>query len=132
MYTDIEVRRVFIRYNGNPCGITTGDCVIRAISIVTGLDRFKIYTGLCVFGYKCTTWGNSNTVWAEYLQYLGFRRYGIGNNGDYTVADFARDHPYGSYILGTGNHAVAVVDGNIIDSWNSSNEKPLYYFTKER
>ncbi len=131
MYHSIRGDEVFIRYNGNPCGTNTGDCVIRAISIVTGLDRHKVYAGLCLTGYACTMWGNSNTVWAEYLQHLGFRRHGIGY-GNYTVADFARDHPSGSYILGTGAHAVAVVDGNIIDSWNSSNEKPMYYFVKER
>ena len=49
----------------------------------------------------------------------------------YTISDFAADHPSGSYIIGTGEHAVAVVDGNIIDSWDSSKEIPLYYFTKE-
>ena len=53
-------------------------------------------------------------------------------NTRYTVADFAAGHPTGRYILGTGEHAVAVVDGDIIDSWDSSQEIPIYYFTKER
>lgn len=122
---------MYKHYNGNPCGTNTGDCVIRAISIVTGLDRHKIYAGLCVLGYPCTIWGDSNTLWADYLKQHGFRRNTIYVNDDYTAADFAADHPNGKYILGTGRHAIAVVDGNIIDAWDSSGEIPRYYFVKE-
>ena len=121
---------MYIRFNGNPCGLNIGDCVIRAISIVTGFDRHKVYAGLCVFGYPCTIWGNSNAIWADYLQYLGYSRYTVSASDKYTVSDFAADHPKGRYIIGTGKHAVAVVDGDIIDSWDSSNEIPLYYFKK--
>jgi hypothetical protein len=49
-----------------------------------------------------------------------------------TVAEFSDRHPHGRYIIGTGNHAVAVVDGDIIDSWDSSQEIVQYYFVKER
>lgn len=122
---------MYIRFNGNPCGINTIDCVIRAISIATGIRWRMVYAGLCVFGSIGCTWGNVNSVWAEYMRYLGFTRHRIRQNGDYTVADFAYDHPHGSYVLGTGEHAVAVVDGNYIDSWDSGSEQPLYYFAKE-
>lgn len=122
---------MYIHFNGNPCGINIGDCVIRAISIVTGMSRHRVYAGLCLQGFPCTEWGNINSVWADYLKQIGYRQYTITANTPYTVADFATDHPSGAYILGTGEHAVAVVDGNIIDSWDSSQEKPLYYFTKE-
>lgn len=49
---------MYIHFNGNPCGKNIGDCVIRAISIVTGYDRHKVYAGLCLFGFPCTIWGN--------------------------------------------------------------------------
>ena len=122
---------MYVHYNGNPCGLNTGDCVIRAISIVTGMRPKKVYAGLCVFGYDCTQWGNVNSIWADFLQSLGYTRHMIAANHRYTAAEFAAEHPKGRYILGTGSHAIAVIDGNIIDSWNSSNEIPLYYFTKE-
>lgn len=121
---------MFVQFNGNPCGKNIGDCVIRAISIVTGYSRHKVYAGLCLFGYPCTIWGNNNSVWSDYLLHLGFRRYTISASDKYTVADFAENHPHGKYILGTGNHAVAVIDGNIVDSWDSSGLIPLYYFKK--
>ena len=121
---------MYIHYNGNPCGLSIGDCVIRAISIVTGYSRHKVYAGLCLQGFPCTVWGNSNSVWADYLKGLGFKRYTV--TGRVTVAEFSDRHPHGRYIIGTGSHAVAVVDGDIIDSWDSSQEIVQYYFTKER
>ena len=120
---------MYIHFNGNPCSKNIGDCVIRAISIVTGYSRHKVYAGLCLQGFPCTVWGNSNDIWADYLLYLGFTRHRVSRR--MTVSEFAEQHPTGRYVLGTGSHAVAVVDGNIIDSWYSGNEIPLYYFTKE-
>ena len=49
----------------------------------------------------------------------------------YTVEDFCTDHPKGTYVLGTGSHAVAVVDGCYFDAWDSGSEIPIYYFSKE-
>jgi hypothetical protein len=121
---------MYVQFNGNPCGMNIGDCVIRAISIVTGQNRHRVYAGLCVFGYPCTIWGNSNAVWADYLLYLGFNRYTVTER--MTVAEFSDRHPHGRYIIGTGSHAVACVDGDIIDSWYSLDEIVKYYFAKER
>lgn len=121
---------MFIRYNGNPCGKENGDCVIRAISIATGKEWFQVYAGLCVQGRFMCGWGNFNDVWSAYLEYLGFERYELPDNYTYSVSDFATEHPRGIYVLGTGNHAVAVVNGDVIDSWDSSGEIPKYYFRK--
>lgn len=121
---------MYIHFNGNPCSKNIGDCVIRAISIVTGFSRYKVYAGLCLQGYPCTIWGNNNAVWADYLRYLGFKRYAV--YGEQTVSEFASNHPTGRFVIGTGSHAVAVVDGDIIDSWDSSQEIVQYYFKKER
>jgi hypothetical protein len=121
---------MYVHFNGNPCGMNIGDCVIRAISIVTGQNRHRVYAGLCVFGYPCTIWGNSNAVWADYLQYLGFKKFADHENQ--TVGEFAEHHKSGRYIIGTGSHAVACVDGDIIDSWYSLDEIVKYYFAKER
>lgn len=123
---------MYIHFNGNPCGLSIGDCVIRAISIVTGYSRYKVYAGLCLQGFPCTAWGNSNAIWANYLHYLGYKRFMVSSNTEYTVADFARDHQNGRYVLGTGSHAVAVINGDWVDSWDSGQEIVQYYFTKER
>lgn len=119
---------MYIHYRNNPCGIYTGDCVIRAISIVTGQTWQRVYAGLCLQGYQDCGWGNFNSVWADYLKSKGFSRYMTDQQ---TVSEFAARHPHGRYVLGTGSHAVAVIDGDYIDSWDSGGEIVKYYFTKE-
>jgi hypothetical protein len=47
------------------------------------------------------------------------------------VEDFCRDNPEGTYVLGTGSHAIAVIDGNYYDAWDSGREQPMYYYRKD-
>lgn len=77
-------------------------------------------------------WGNSDPVWGAYLRSRGFSRSVIPNSCPdcYTIADFAENHPRGEYVLGTGKHAVAVVDGVIYDTWDSSREIPIFYYER--
>lgn len=121
---------MWIKYNANPCGKNNGDCVIRAISIVTGRYWRTVYAALSLQGYIDCGWGDVNEIWHNYLLYLGFDRYDLTVNTRYTVEDFANDHPHGRYVVGTGTHAVAVVDGNVIDSWDSRKQIPKYFFVK--
>ena len=41
---------------------------------------------------------------------------------------FCEKYPTGVYVIGTGTHAVAVVDGDYYDSWDSGNEVPSYFW----
>ena len=106
--------------------------MIRAICAATGQDWDTVYTGVVFAGYAAKDMPSSNAVWGDYLRSLGFVRRIIPNTcpSCYTVGDFADDHPEGRYVLGTGTHAVAVVDGAILDSWDSRYEVPDYYFTE--
>jgi hypothetical protein len=45
-----------------------------------------------------------------------------------TISEFARLYPKGIYIIGTGNHAVAVIDGDYYDSWDSGDEIPSFFW----
>lgn len=121
-------------YNENPCGNhRAGDCVIRAISKVTDKSWEEIYVALCAEGFYIGDWGNNNGVWDMYLRQQGFKRYICPNDCPYcyTIADFATDHPTGSYIAATGTHAVAVVSGDWWDSFDSGTASVIYYYTKE-
>ena len=117
-------------FNPNPYGERVGDCVIRAICAATGQDWDTTYTGLTFQGFVLKDMPSSNYVWGEYLCSRGFERETIPNTcpACYTVADFCDDHPQGVYVLGTGVHAVAIVNGEVWDTWNSLNEVPVYYF----
>ena len=117
---------MFREYNLNPKGKRVGDCVIRAISTVTGVEWEDVYMDLADKGLEMGDMPSSNAVWGSYLQDIGFKGYIIPE--DMTVKEFARKHNKGVYILATGNHVVAVIDGDYCDTWDSGDEIPIYYF----
>jgi hypothetical protein len=123
---------MYRHYNPNPRNPQAGDCVVRALAAVTGRDWLSVYAALSVQGFMMGDWGNSDSVWGEWLRSQGFRREIIPNScpACYTVADFAADHPHGAYVLGAGSHAVAVVDGDIYDSWDSSGAVPIFFYAR--
>ena len=120
-------------YNPNPCGKAVGDCVIRAVSKLENLTWEQAFISICVFAYVQCDMPSSNAVWAAYLKSRGYRQYAVPNNCPvcYTVKDFCREHPQGSFILGTGTHAIAVIDGDYYDAWDSGDEVIDRYFTRE-
>ena len=120
-------------YNPNPCGKAVGDCVIRAVSKIENISWEQAYISMCVFGYIHCDMPSSNAVWAAYLKSRGYRQYAVPNNCPvcYTVKDFCREHPQGSFILGTGTHAIAVINGDYYDAWDSGDEVIDRYFTRE-
>jgi hypothetical protein len=123
----------YIKFTNNPYNRSTGDCVIRALSVALKLSWDDVFWNLTAKAYEMGDILSSNSVWGEYLKDVGFIRRVIPNSCPdcYTVAEFALDNPYGTYVLGTGTHAVAVVNGNIYDAWDSSKEVPIYYYERE-
>lgn len=121
---------MFIEYNNNPHGRAVEDCVIRAIAKATDQPWEAVYLGLVRTGLEMKDLPNSNTVWASYLRDNDFVMRTLPDTCPhcYTIADFALDHPEGRFVVATGSHAVAVVDGDIYDAWDSSKEVAHYYF----
>lgn len=118
-------------YNPNPARNRVGDCTVRAISKATGQDWDHTFCALSAYGLGFKDMPSSNVVWGKYLRDLGFRRYLVEDDGfEYTVADFCRDHPTGTYILAIDGHVVCAVDGYYYDSWDSGQEIPLYYWVR--
>ena len=121
-------------YNPNPIkNKRVGDCVIRAISKATGKSWEETYVELCLLGYIMGDLPSSNKVWDNYLNTQGFTRHIISAEclDFYTINDFCEEYPQGIYIIGTGTHAVCVIDGIIYDTWQSGDETPIYYYRKE-
>ena len=75
---------------------------------------------------------SANYVWGSYLRRCGWNRSAIPNSCPdcYTVADFAAEHPDGTYILAMATHVVCVENGDWLDTWDSGDEVPLYYWQK--
>ena len=119
-------------YNPNPSKNRIGDCVIRALTKVLNKSWHEVYVDLCILGYVFCDWGSSNSVWNAYLISQGFTRDIVSADCPdcYTIEDFCMEHPQGIYVVGTGSHAVAIIDGIAFDSWNSLGEIPIYYYHK--
>lgn len=124
---------MFTFYNPNPAGRFTGDCAIRAVAKALNTDWDEAYLLLTAYGFSLKDWGNFNAVISALLRDYGFKRVIIPDTCPdcYTVAEFARDNPLGTFILGTGSHVVAVVDGSYYDSWDSGNEVPVFFWRKQ-
>lgn len=120
-------------YNENPTGRSVGDCAVRAVSVALDINWGTAYSLIAVNGYQMGDMPSSNSVWGAVLRQHGFSRHAIPNTCPdcYTVGDFADEHPHGVFVVGTGNHVVTVKDGIVYDSWDSRNEIPVYYWSKE-
>lgn len=124
---------MYIPFNPNPANRRTDDCVIRAISKVLDIPWERAYIMLAVKGLETYDLPNANNVWGALLKDNGFVREVIPNTCPdcYTVEDFCADNPVGTYVLGTGTHAIACIDGNYYDTWQSGESVPIYVYRKE-
>ena len=106
---------MYVPFNPNPINRKTEDCVVRAIAKVLDIPWEKAYMELSVKGLELCDWGNSNSVWGEFLKDKGFVREIIPDTCPdcYTVED-----------------SVAVVDGSYFDTWQSGDQVPIYAYRK--
>ena len=124
----------YIYENRNPFNKRVGDCVIRAISKVMDMPWDDVAIDLSMMMVLEKDIVSSNSLWGKYLMLNGFVR---GNLPDtcpfcYTLEDFCRDFPKGRYVVATGSHVIAVIDGNYYDTFDSGKEVVTYYFERIR
>lgn len=124
---------MWIKWNPNPTGRSVGDCAVRAVAKALDTDWETAYSMIASNGYQMGDMPTSNSVWGSVLRQNGFYRATIPNTCPdcYTAEDFASDHPDGTYVLGFGNHVATVQDGNLYDSWDSSQEVPQYFWYRK-
>lgn len=85
-----------------------------------------------MLGYDMCDMPSSKAVINQYLKNRGFVRHVSPDSCPfcYTVLEFAKDHPYGFYLLATDSHVIPVINGDWYDTWDSSNEVPMFYWTE--
>ena len=117
-------------YNPNPAQARAGDCAVRAIAKALDTDWESAYAKVAVNGFLMGDVISSNAVWGSVLRQHGFTREIIPNTCPdcYTLADFCKDHPEGVFVVALPSHVATVVNGDIYDSWDSSDLMPLYYW----
>ena len=121
---------MWVKIHPNPGKRHVGDCVIRAIAVATGKPWLNVYDELYLLGRDTYDMMSGNETWGLYLYRMGFDPFLLPDACPecVTVREFARRFPDGSYIVGTGSHAVAIVDGDYFDTWDSGDTVPAYFF----
>ena len=123
----------WIKFNQNPANRAVGDCAVRAVAVALETDWETAYALIAAKGFMLGDMPSSNSVFGSVLRQRGFYRHAVPDSCPdcYTIGAFADDHPKGVFVVGTGNHVVTIRDGVIYDSWDSRNEIPQYYWSKE-
>ena len=124
---------MYVYANPNPCRKHEPDCVVRAVCLATGQDWDDVHWDLCILSHYECTMPSVNWLWELYLRKCGFEKFLLPETCPkcVTVQEFARHYPKGTYVIGTGSHAVCVRDGNWLDIFDSADEVPTYFYRKK-
>lgn len=121
---------MWIRCNVNPAKNHTGDCVIRACAMALHKTWIQVSDEIYRLSREHFLSMSDDHLWGRYLYEQGFVPFLLPENcpNCITIKRFCVMYPRGTYIIGTGSHAVAVIDGNYYDSWDSGNEIPSFFW----
>ena len=124
---------MYIKYQPNPQNRKTDDCVIRALTKALGVDWDTASIYAIVQQIRDSDIYVKNYVWGNLLLRNGYTRHSLPNTCPdcYTIKDFSEDYKRGTYIVGTGDHVLAVIDGDYYDSFDSGEMIPIIYYRKE-
>lgn len=125
---------MWVEYNNNPLSRRVGDCAVRSVALALGVDWEEAYELISDAGYAMADMPSSDAVWSAVLRQHGFYRAAIPDTCPdcYTAEDFCNDHPHGTYVLAFGGHVATVVDGGLLmDTWDSSDLVPQYFFYRK-
>lgn len=118
-------------FNNNPNLNITEDCAVRAISKVLNISWDDAFDLLTRVAKNMGVMPSSKDATAAVLRMNGFYRETFPDCYKcYTVRDFAERNPVGKYVLDTGSHVVAVVDGDWYDMWDSHDETVYFFWTR--
>lgn len=124
---------MFKNFNPNPEGRHVGDCTIRAISLALDQEWYQTYAEIALEGYLLSDMPSANRVWGSFLKKKGFKREIVPDDcpSCYTLKDFCREHPSGTYIVALQGHVVCTKNGCYYDTWDSGEELPIYFWKRK-
>ena len=134
-----ENTEYFTYYDANPKGKKTGDCVIRALSTAMYKSWDEVLTDLYKYALKYKQMLDCPQLYEKYLKdngWIKLKQPRKIDNTKYTGKEFCQELQEGccfNYDNGVsvketdniiahigGHHIVAIIDGTIRDTWNSS------------
>ena len=116
----------FFRYNSNPKGWKTGDCVVRAVSTAMEASYRQeswssVYSDLCAIGAKKCRMPNDPHIYGQYLKDHGFiqmKQMKHENGTKYTIEEVINAYPDDVLLIHCAHHLTCAVRGNLYDTWN--------------
>ena len=121
--------------NGGWKGAKRGDCVMRAISIATEKPYNEVFNELLIWSRASKNLPNNKKTYMPYLNALGWKwkpTMGIGTGCKVHLRP--EELPKGRIICRLSRHLVAVIDGVMNDTYDSSRDgtRCVYgYFIKK-
>lgn len=124
----------FREYNPHPYGYRIDDCSVRSLTKALDMDWDQAYMALAMYGFATKRMMDGKETMGDFLMERGWKRYALPDTCPrcYTVAQFADDHPRGTFVLGTSSHILTVYNGDWYDTWDSRDEVPLFVWVKEK
>ena len=124
---------MYVFYEPNPVRTGAIDCATRAVAKALDVTWERAYVLLSLNGFLMGNDPASDEVWGSVLRQRGYQRHIIPNDCPdcFTVAQFAEEHPIGTYVVKSENHVATIIDGNLYDSWPSQDKVVLYYWTNK-
>lgn len=125
-------------FNANPHNrLTAGDCVIRALSTAMNKSWEEVYQDLVKIAIKKGYMPNDKKVYEAYLKSKGWIKQKQPRKWDdtkYTGKEFCEEYgsPYQNIIANIGgHHIVAIVNGKVNDTWDSTDRCIGNYWIQE-
>lgn len=103
-------------YNANPHNRHIDDCVVRALSLLTGKEWAEMYDELSDLASDNSLMFDSVAFVEDYLD----DRYKRTCHYSKTLAEFVNEFPIGKYAVTMNGHITAVIDGVIYDTFDPS------------
>ena len=107
-------------YNRHPKGISTTDCVVRAISTALDIDYLECRRNLNK-AKRELGFSNYKDTKFLYKYFEGYPRLifkAIKGEPRIKAEDFTLLHPKGTYIVKLAGHITCITDGVIFDTWD--------------
>ena len=122
----------YVYYNPNPDARRgkhwhRDDCVIRALAGALHKSWTTVYLELCEIGLKHFDIPLSDKVINAYMKEQGWelRKLPCWTS----VAQFAIQHPNGTYVIRIHGHLTRMTNGVIYDTWNCNTSKMKTYYS---
>lgn len=123
----------FEKFNANPKGLKSADCVIRAISKATGESWEDTYKGLFELSLKMRRVFNEKQVFEKYLEQKGWTKQKMPrhyNNKRFTVGELVDSYIGSQIIMSVAHHLTYAEDKVLYDTWDCSRKSVGNYWVR--